>query len=178
LTTDAAKALPVVRGDGVDQIGVDRALNVLNDDGWVHLFVEGKVNQLAEMLQPIRWGVGKLALQARRSPTVLPIHIDGFDKMFPEMDDDVQGVRRYWRRLPRRVDVAVAIGQPFHCDDARQRYRDIVGDALDRRAHPIDVSRATWLKRDSSDAERAVYSDVAAMIADKMLQLEQQHPMK
>jgi monolysocardiolipin acyltransferase len=54
------KSISVVRGNGVDQIGVDKALNVLGENGWVHVFSEGRVNQAPEVLSRLKWGVGKL----------------------------------------------------------------------------------------------------------------------
>ena len=184
--TDAAKAIPVVRGDGVDQRGVDVALNVLNEElGWVHVFVEGKVNQDEEMLLPIRWGCGKLVSRAQASPIIMPIHIQGFEKMFPEMDEDVQGWRRYLQRFARTGhDVNIDFGEPFHCDELREQYAQVVQNEHEnngaqalarRRQRSIDVDEQRWRPTVSSDAEREIYSNIAARIAANMLELEKKN---
>jgi 1-acyl-sn-glycerol-3-phosphate acyltransferase len=81
---DCCKSISVIRGNGVDQIGIDKALNVLNNNGWIHIYPEGRVNQADELLSPLRWGVGKLAAMSATSPLIVPIYFDGFQRIFPE----------------------------------------------------------------------------------------------
>lgn len=51
------RCIPVVRGDGVYQYGVDFCVDKLSDNGWVHVFPEGKVTANAVR---IKWGVARM----------------------------------------------------------------------------------------------------------------------
>ncbi|KFD62149.1 hypothetical protein M514_10001, partial [Trichuris suis] len=77
------RCVPIVRGMGVYQTGVDRCLDVLNNNGWVHIFPEGRVN-FSRAPMRLKWGVGRLVNEATRVPTVLPIWHSGMEKVLPE----------------------------------------------------------------------------------------------
>uniref|UniRef100_A0A0K0FY60 Tafazzin family protein n=1 Tax=Strongyloides venezuelensis TaxID=75913 RepID=A0A0K0FY60_STRVS len=75
----AGRCVPCVRGEGVFQKGMDFCIEKLNENKWVHVFPEGRVET-----KPIRikWGVGRLVDQCRVPPTVIPIWINGMDKIW------------------------------------------------------------------------------------------------
>ncbi|KAI8924280.1 acyltransferase-domain-containing protein [Entophlyctis helioformis] len=78
----AGQVLPIVRGTGVYQPSMNRAVDLLNDNRWVHIFSEGRVNQQREMLR-FKWGIGRLVLDARTPPLVLPFYQRGMETMVP-----------------------------------------------------------------------------------------------
>ncbi len=97
------KIVPVVRGLGVRQPGVDFALRRLREGGWVHVFPEGRVNLTKEQVR-LKWGVGRLVADCPLPLTVLPIFHLGLDSVLPNRAP-------YLPRIGRKVTVCV--GEPM-----------------------------------------------------------------
>jgi len=77
--------IPVVRGAGLNQEGVQISIEKLKQGKWIHIFPEGKVNQSGTLLKPIRWGIGKLVESGSNefgSPLVLPFYHLGIFFLF------------------------------------------------------------------------------------------------
>jgi 1-acyl-sn-glycerol-3-phosphate acyltransferase len=162
----AAGAIPVMRGNGIDQRGVDVALNVLNEGGWIHIFSEGKINQADTLLSPFRWGVGKLVAECAQEPIVVPIFMRGLQFAFPE--DGVSS------RLPRLGhDFLLSVGEPLTgVADLREQAHAASGRKPLSRL--IDVNPASWRSTPTGDAERAVYSIITARIESALLAVQKQ----
>ncbi|CAG0891176.1 unnamed protein product [Cyprideis torosa] len=99
----SGKVVPLVRGWGVYQKGMDFLLHRLNEGQWVHIFPEGRVNL---QKQPIRlkWGVGRLVAEAAKTPLVLPFWHIGMDRVLPPLPP----------YIPRfRKKVLVVFGDPI-----------------------------------------------------------------
>ncbi|KAJ2496330.1 Lyso-phosphatidylcholine acyltransferase [Coemansia sp. RSA 1972] len=76
------QTIPTVRGDGIYQLAVEIGLRKLNENKWVHVFPEGKVNQEAQMLC-FKWGVGRMIMEAERTPIVVPMFFTGTKHIMP-----------------------------------------------------------------------------------------------
>eukprot|EP00850_Spirogloea_muscicola_P017035 SM000142S00549 [mRNA] locus=s142:311778:313800:- [translate_table: standard] len=78
------RVLPVERGAGVEQEGMDAALANLDSGGWVHIFPEGsRSRDGGRTLQPIRRGVGRLVADAAVPPLLLPLVHGGMEAVLP-----------------------------------------------------------------------------------------------
>ncbi len=131
------KIVPVVRGWGVHQPGVDFCMDKINRGQWVHVFPEGKVN-LDKKPMRFKWGVGRLA----ENTTLLPMWHLGMDEVLPNQ-------KPYLPRILRKV--TVLIGEPVSVEgleggevERRKALTDRVQEAmksLERRAIEIHAER-------------------------------------
>ena len=71
------KALPIKRGGGIEQKGMNIVIEKLNEGEWIHMFPEGKISQNGKMNQ-IKKGTSKLILET--NPTVIPIYHEGMEE--------------------------------------------------------------------------------------------------
>ncbi|KAK5967188.1 Tafazzin [Trichostrongylus colubriformis] len=91
------RCVPCVRGEGVYQKGMDFCVDKLNENGWVHMFPEGRVT-----MEPLRfkWGVGRLVEDTVIPPVILPIWCTNMSSVWP-IDPP------YYPRFGHRVDIHI-----------------------------------------------------------------------
>lgn len=104
----SVKVLPVSRGEGIYQKGMDMALSKLNNGGWVHIFPEGsRSRDGGKTVAPAKRGVGRLVMDADSLPVVIPFVHTGMQDIMP-----------VGKRIPRTGKrVIVVVGDPIHFDD-------------------------------------------------------------
>ncbi|GMJ11769.1 hypothetical protein like AT3G05510 [Hibiscus trionum] len=104
----SVKVLPVSRGDGIYQMGMDMAISKLNTGGWVHIFPEGsRSRDGGKTVRSSKRGVGRLVLDADSTPIVLPFVHTGMQ--------DVMPIGANFPRIGKTV--TVLIGDPIPFDD-------------------------------------------------------------
>uniref|UniRef100_A0A5B7BCX3 Phospholipid/glycerol acyltransferase domain-containing protein n=1 Tax=Davidia involucrata TaxID=16924 RepID=A0A5B7BCX3_DAVIN len=102
------KVLPVSRGDGLYQKGMDMAISKLNCGGWVHIFPEGsRSRDGGRTMGSAKRGVGRLVLDADNIPMVVPFVHTGMEEIMP--------IGAKFPRIGKTVTVLV--GDPIHFDD-------------------------------------------------------------
>lgn len=123
-----AKAIPVIRGDGIFQKGVDVAIEQLNKGEWIHVFPEGAVN-INDSIKRLKWGVGRLIAEAQVTPIVVPFWHEGMDDVLPNYSP-------YIPRIMKRV--TVLIGEPMEFTETIEEYRKAKKTAMETRKHITD----------------------------------------
>ncbi|PSS03028.1 Tafazzin like [Actinidia chinensis var. chinensis] len=135
----SVKVLPLSRGDGIYQKGMDMAISKLNNGGWVHIFPEGsRSRDGGRTMGSAKRGVGRLVLDSDNIPLVVPfVHIG------------MQDIMPIGAKFPRiGKTVTVLIGDPIYFDDilteehqneARGNLYDAVSSRIGNRLQQLKV---------------------------------------
>eukprot|EP00898_Chlorokybus_atmophyticus_P003750 jgi/Chlat1/4376/Chrsp29S04518 len=112
----AGKVLPVERGAGINQQGMQVATDKLRRGEWVHIFPEGSRSRNGgRVLGPMRRGVGKLVAEGGdQVPLVVPLVHTGMERVIP-----------VGKKLPAvGQQVSVLIGDPVPVEDLVEDFRN------------------------------------------------------
>lgn len=123
----AGRAVPIMRGFGVDQPGLAFLGDRLREGAWVHMFPEGGRTRgpNALMADSFKSGIGRLMAEAR--PALLPFYHYGMHEVLP-----------VGAKLPRRgKTVRVVFGEAVDCDEAYVSEAGGSWEALAARAHSV-----------------------------------------
>ncbi|KAE9593694.1 putative transferase [Lupinus albus] len=134
------KVLPVARGEGIYQKGMDMAILKLNHGGWVHLFPEGsRSRDGGKTMGSSKRGVGRLVLDGDSMPIVVPFVHTGMQDIMP--------IGASFPRIGKMV--TVLIGDPINFDDIlsiekgpevpRKMLYDAVSTRIGDRLHELKV---------------------------------------
>ncbi|CAJ1960804.1 unnamed protein product [Sphenostylis stenocarpa] len=136
----SVKVLPVSRGDGIYQEGMDLALSKLNHGDWVHIFPEGsRSRDGGKTMSSSKRGVGRLVLDGDSMPLVVPFVHTGMQEIMP--------IGANFPRIGKLV--TVLIGDPINFDDIlkldmekgldvpRRRLYDAVASRIGDRLHEL-----------------------------------------
>ncbi|XP_053378364.1 tafazzin-like isoform X2 [Mercenaria mercenaria] len=126
------KCVPVVRGDGVYQRGMDFCLDKLNHGEWVHIFPEGKVNSQHERMR-LKWGVGRLVAESDTPPIVLPLYHMGFDNVLPNKKPYIPQIGK---------NVTILVGDPVDYTDDLVMLKNLNKTPTEQRKYITDDIQA------------------------------------
>lgn len=103
------KALPIERGGGTEQRGMEIIYKKLKEKNWVHIFPEGRISQTGVM-NPIKRGVSRIILET--NPIVLPFYHEGMDKVLP-----VKTYIPHWKK-----SIFVIFDKAMYFDEIVEKY--------------------------------------------------------
>ena len=127
----AGQVIPIRRGDGIYQPGMDYAMHRLSLGMAVNIFPEARVNQERDLIR-LKWGIGRMVSEcaAPLVPVVLPVAHRGMEEVAPEG-------QTYWFRTNKRI--TVLFGEPIYFEDVLERHRRHGSDAETVRKHITDI---------------------------------------
>ncbi|KAG7576135.1 Phospholipid/glycerol acyltransferase [Arabidopsis thaliana x Arabidopsis arenosa] len=163
----SVKVLPVSRGEGIYQQGMDIAISKLNSGGWVHIFPEGsRSRDGGKTMGSAKRGIGRLILDADTLPMVVPFVHTGMQDIMP-----------VGASVPRiGQTVTVIIGDPIHFNDilstegakhvSRKHLYDAVSSRIGQRLYDlkVQVDRVSLEQQSMMSHDAKTSSDRAAEI--------------
>jgi monolysocardiolipin acyltransferase len=115
--------VPVIRGAGVYQQGLDMCVELMNQGKWIHIFPEGKVNMDNTFIR-FKWGIGRLIAESEKLPLIIPMWHCGMDKVLP----NTEPYRFKWGQ-----EVLLNIGKPIDLTEVVNSTPYLEGDDKTKR---------------------------------------------
>lgn len=168
----SVKVLPVARGEGIYQKGMDMALAKLNSGSWVHIFPEGsRSRDGGKTMGSSKRGVGRLILDADTVPLVIPFAHTGMQEIMP--------IGATLPRIGKRV--TVLLGDPIHFDDildaegveniSRGKMYDAVASRIGQRLQQLKVQVEKLASEQSVEFQQAA-AGITERAADMLQQVD------
>ncbi|KAL2652088.1 hypothetical protein R1flu_020216 [Riccia fluitans] len=130
----SVKVLPLTKGHGVFQEGMEVALSKLNRGDWVHIFPEGSRSRDGN-LTLFKRGVGRLVLDAKNLPLVVPFIHSGMEEVMPVGQKHFSVGKK----------VTVLVGDPIRLDDLiKQHTEDGLSRAILYDAIALRIEERMW----------------------------------
>lgn len=168
----SVKVLPVARGEGIYQKGMDMAIAKLNSGSWVHIFPEGsRSRDGGKTMGSSKRGVGRLILDADTVPLVIPFAHTGMQEIMP--------IGATLPRIGKRV--TVLLGDPIHFDDildaegveniSRGKMYDAVASRIGQRLQQLKVQVEKLALEQSVEFQQAA-AGITERAADMLQQVD------
>jgi hypothetical protein len=106
------QVIPTVRGYGIYQPAVDFAIEKANQNCWLHIFPEARVNQQEALLR-FKWGVGRIIMESDKCPLVVPMWHTGMSEIRPLNGPPIRLFK----------PVTIAFGDPIDFQDTLDEWR-------------------------------------------------------
>ena len=144
-----------------------------NRHAWVHVFPEGMVHQNNDRkLRYFKWGVARLILESEPAPDIVPMFIDGPDRIMHEE-------RKFPRFIPRiGKKVRIVFGNtvaPEKIADLRQRWRRLVAEAkASKTASKASQDKGAAIDLKYGPEAQKIRSETALLMRQEILQLRRE----
>ncbi|EPE10027.1 tafazzin [Ophiostoma piceae UAMH 11346] len=144
-----------------------------NRHAWVHIFPEGMVHQHNDRaLRYFKWGVARLILESEPAPDVVPMFIDGLDRIMHEE-------RKFPRFIPRIGQrVRIVFGNtvaPEKFADLRQRWQQLVAEAkASKTTRKASQGEGAVLDLKYGPEAQKIRSETALRMREEILQLRRE----
>jgi monolysocardiolipin acyltransferase len=122
--------VPVIRGAGVYQQGLDMCVTLMNQGKWVHIFPEGKVNMDNTFIR-FKWGIGRLIAESQKLPLIIPMWHCGMDKVLP----NTEPYRFNWGQevllnIGKPIDLTEVVNSPPYLEGDDKTKRKLITDRI------------------------------------------------
>lgn len=127
------KSIPLERGKGMNQAGMNRLIYAVNNRGILHIYPEGTRSRTGKIGEP-KPGIGKIICET--GAPVVPVYYQGLEKLLP-----------IGTKFPKfGKDVVISIGKPIYFDTNVES-----GEEIEKwKSISQEISKAIHNERDNA----------------------------